>query len=65
MKAKKIIDLILKTIFYLGLICIILVIIYSAAKLIIEDKSVPWWVKTVSLIFSFSFAYVMVTKNNE
>lgn len=54
----KILDYIMKGIFYTGLISAIIALLYISGKLIIQDSVLPGWLKIVVLLFIISGAYL-------
>lgn len=54
----KILDYVMKGIFYTGLISAIIALLYISGKLIVQDSVLPGWLKIVVLLFSISGAYL-------
>lgn len=55
----KILDYIMKGIFFTGLISAIIALLYISGKLIIQDSFLPGWLKIVSILFSISATYLL------
>lgn len=55
----KILDYIMKGMFYTGLISAIIALLYIAGKLIIQDSALPGWLKIVSILFYISATYLL------
>jgi hypothetical protein len=61
----KILDLIMKVVFYTIGISSLLVLFYIAGKMMYQDTAMPGWLKILAILFSISGSYLFFKNRYE